>query len=144
MTGWELPRSVTVAGRPYDCHTDYRDILGLLPWLEPAPGPEAPNREEGWYVALALFYPDFGGMAPALWPAAAEAMADFLAGGTAEQAKPGPRLIDWQRDADWIVAGVNRAAGCEVRALPYLHWWSFLGWFAAIGEGPLATAVAIR
>ena len=71
-------------------------------------------------------------------------MADFLAGGTAEQAKPGPRLIDWQRDADWIVAGVNRAAGCEVRALPYLHWWSFLGWFAAIGEGPLATAVAIR
>ena len=100
MTGWELPRSVTVAGRPYDCHTDYRDILGLLPWLEPAPGPEAPNREEGWYVALALFYPDFGGMAPALWPAAAEAMADFLAGGTAEQAKPGPRLIDWQRDAE--------------------------------------------
>ena len=31
-----------------------------------------------------------------------------------------------------------------MRALPYLHWWSFLGWFAAIGEGPLATAVAIR
>ena len=81
MTGWELPRSVTVAGRPYDCHTDYRDILGLLPWLEPAPGPEAPNREEGWYVALALFYPISAGWRPrsgrrqpkrwrTFWPAA--------------------------------------------------------------------------
>lgn len=144
MTGWDLPQSLVVAGQNYPCHTDYRDILNLLPWLELDAGPGGPNREEGWYVALALFYPDFGAMPPETWPAAAAAMADFLAGGTAEGGKPGPRLIDWQRDADWIVAGVNRAAGCEVRALPYLHWWSFLGWFAAIGEGPLATAVAIR
>ena len=56
----------------------------------------------------------------------------------------GPRLIDWQRDAGLIVAGVNRAAGCEVRALPYLHWWSFLGWFAAMEPGALGTVVAIR
>ena len=31
-----------------------------------------------------------------------------------------------------------------LRTLPYLHWWSFLAWFDAIGEGSFATVVAIR
>ena len=31
-----------------------------------------------------------------------------------------------------------------MRTLPYLHWWSFLAWFDAIGEGSFATVVAIR
>ena len=43
-----------------------------------------------------------------------------------------------------IVAEVNRASGQEIRALPYLHWWTFLGWFHTIGEGQLSTVVAIR
>ena len=32
----------------------------------------------------------------------------------------------------------------DVRTLPSLHWWSFLAWFDAIGEGSFATVVAIR
>ena len=36
------------------------------------------------------------------------------------------------------------AAGQDVRTLPYLHWWSFLALFDAIGEGSFATVVAIR
>ena len=43
-----------------------------------------------------------------------------------------------------IVADINKAAGQEIRALPFLHWWSFLSWFHAIGEGQLSTVVAIR
>ena len=31
-----------------------------------------------------------------------------------------------------------------MRTLPYLHWWSFLALFDAIGEGNFATVVAIR
>ena len=31
-----------------------------------------------------------------------------------------------------------------MRTLPYLHWWSFLAWFDAIGEGSFATVVGIR
>lgn len=31
-----------------------------------------------------------------------------------------------------------------MRTLPYLHWWSFLALFDAIGEGSFATVVAIR
>lgn len=43
-----------------------------------------------------------------------------------------------------ILAGVNQAAGQEIRALPFCHWWTFLSYFHAIGEGPLATVVSIR
>ena len=52
--------------------------------------------------------------------------------------------MDWQQDAALIAAGVARAAGQDLRALPHLHWWSFLGWFDSIADGPFATVVALR
>ena len=39
---------------------------------------------------------------------------------------------------------MNKAAGQEIRALPFLHWWTFLSWFHAIGQGQLSTVVSIR
>ena len=62
--------------------------------------------------------------------------------GKGKQARP--KLLDWQQDAQIIVADVNKAAGMEIRAMPYMHWWTFLSWFHAIGEGQLATVVSIR
>ncbi len=56
----------------------------------------------------------------------------------------GEKLISWQQDATMIVAEVNRVAGQEIRALPYLHWWTFLGWFHTVGEGRLSAVVALR
>lgn len=54
------------------------------------------------------------------------------------------KTIDWNNDAQLICSAVNKVAGTEIRALPYLHWWTFLGYFSAIGESPLATVVSIR
>lgn len=143
MTGWELPTDLTVGGQSWAIHGDFRDVLDVIGWLDGAEG-ENLLPEERWYVALALFYRDFPQMPEACRPEAAQKLAEFLAGGRTDSGPAGPRLLDWQQDAPMIVAGVNRAAGCEVRALPFLHWWSFLAWFSAIGEGPLATVVAIR
>lgn len=42
------------------------------------------------------------------------------------------------------MADVNKVAGCEIRALPFVHWWTFLAWFGAIGEGQLSAVVAVR
>ena len=80
----------------------------------------------------------------ALWPDATQCLTEFLAAGRREQPRPGPALMDWQQDAPLIAAGISKAAGQDVRTLPYLHWWSFLAWFDAIGEGSFATVVAIR
>lgn len=143
MNGWNLPRSVQVDGRDWAVNADFRDVLDVIGWLDGAEGEDL-LPEERWYVALALFYREFDAMPESSRPEAAKKLAEFIAGGRAETAKPGPRLLDWRQDAPLIAAGVNRAAGCEVRALPFVHWWSFLGWFSAIGEGPLATVVAIR
>ena len=30
------------------------------------------------------------------------------------------------------------------RALTYLHWWTFMGYFCSIGESTLSTVVSIR
>ena len=43
-----------------------------------------------------------------------------------------------------IVADVNKVVGTEIRALPFLHWWTFVSYFNAIGEGQLSTLVSIR
>ena len=143
MTGWDLPAALPVGEQSWAIHGDFRDVLEVIGWLDGDQG-ETLLPEERWYVAMTLFYRDFPRMPPALYPEAARRLAEFIAGGRPDMAPPGPRLLDWQRDAPMIVAGVNRAAGCEVRSLPFLHWWSFLAWFSAIGEGPLATVVSIR
>ena len=28
-----------------------------------------------------------------------------------------------------IFPAINAVAGCEVRSIPYMHWWTFLGYF---------------
>ena len=138
MTGWELPKTATIGGKIYDLHTDYREILKIFSWLQEESYPEFLR----WYMALALFYEepipdeDFG--------EAAEYFRWFVNCGREETKDPGPQLISWEQDAQDIVADVNKVAGQEIRALPYLHWWTFLGWFQGIGEGNLSTLVSIR
>ena len=54
------------------------------------------------------------------------------------------KVLDWGKDAQMICSAVNSVANTEVRALPYLHWWTFMGYFNAVGESQLATVVSIR
>ena len=54
------------------------------------------------------------------------------------------KLIDWVQDEKLIVSAVNSVAKTEIRALPYLHWWTFIAHYMAIGECPLSMIVGIR
>ena len=54
------------------------------------------------------------------------------------------KLIDWEDDEMLIISAVNNVAHTEVRALEYLHWWTFMGYYLAIGESVLSTVVSIR
>ena len=69
-------------------------------------------------------------------------LSSFLTCG--DPGSPGPKLLDWQRDAAAIIADVNAVAGREVRAEAYLHWWSFLSFFHSIREGQLSFLVNLR
>lgn len=55
-----------------------------------------------------------------------------------------PKLIDWEHDSQMIMSAVNNVAGKEVRLEPYLHWWTFTGYYMSVGESVLATVVSIR
>lgn len=141
MNRWELPESVTIDGREYVIHADYRDILDIVSHLQ---NPED-TEQERIYIALALFYENFDSMPPDDYQAALDSLLLFLNCGEAEtDTRPQPKLIDWDQDADLIVSGINKAAGMEIRSLPFLHWWTFISFFNAIGDGPLATVVSIR
>ena len=138
MTGWELPKTACIGGKTYGLRTDYRVILRIFSWLQD----EAYPAFLRWRIALALFYD--GDIPDADMQEAAAYFQWFVRCGQKEEDTPGPKLLDWEQDAQVIVADVNAVAGQEIRELPYLHWWTFLGWFHSIGEGNLATLVSIR
>jgi len=54
------------------------------------------------------------------------------------------KVIDWDKDALMIISAINNVAGKEIRAEKYLHWWTFMSYYMAIGECTLATVVNIR
>lgn len=55
-----------------------------------------------------------------------------------------PKLLDWEQDSQLIASAVNKVAGKEIRAEEYIHWWTFMGYYTAIGQSALATVVSIR
>ena len=61
-----------------------------------------------------------------------------------EDKKKVPKLIDWNEDSQLICSAINKVAGQEIRAIPYMHWWTFMGYYLAIGESPLSNIVGIR
>lgn len=137
MSLWSLPTSATIGGADYPIHADFRDILNIFRYLDDPDRPEYVR----WRIALALFYEVE--IPESHRQEAMEYLADFIACGEREN-KPSPKLLDWEQDAQVIVADVNKVAGTEVRAMPFLHWWTFVAYFNAIGEGQLSTLVSIR
>lgn len=137
MNAWSLPRHATIGGEKYSINADFRDVLEIIGYLTDNTRPTFLR----WQIAIGLF---FEGKIPAVHQEEAmKYLVDFISYG-AEDDKPSPKLIDWEQDAQLIVSDVNKVAGMEVRAVPFLHWWTFLSYFYGIGEGQLSTVVSIR
>lgn len=137
MNPWSLPTSAVIGGVTYPINSDYRDILEIFKYMDDDSRPEYIR----WQIALALFYE--GDIPAEYQQEAMEYLADFISCGEADD-KPAPKLLDWEQDAQIIVADINKVAGAEIRQIPFLHWWTFLSYFHAIGEGQLSTIVSIR
>ena len=138
MDSWRLPESAVIGGKEYEINTDFRDIIQIMQMLTD------PDQSEyvRWLTAIALFYE--GEIPSEFEQEAMEYLASFISYGEKDNEKPGPRLLDWEQDAQAIVADANKVAGVEIRSLPYLHWWTFLSYFQAIGEGQFSALVSIR
>lgn len=122
-----LPTTVNVNGRNFDIRTDFRDILQVILAFHD----DALSNTEKAYVLLNKLYVHVDQMPEDDYPAACQAAISFIECQTRED-KPGPQLINWEKDEQMLFPAINKVAGYEVRACKYLHWWTFLGYFQGV------------
>lgn len=142
MSAWELPVSLTIGDTGFAINTDFRTVLYVLSVLS---DPEYEPDEQG-AVCIQVMIEDWERLPPERYPEALEALMGFIDGPGVqeERRRPRPRTMDWERDAPVLIPAVNRVLGQEVRALAYLHWWTFLGAYMEIGECLYSTVLGIR
>lgn len=134
-----LPKSLEIGGRQYGINSDFRIILNLFEVLQLN---ELTDLEKA-YITVNVIYTneipdkDFEeAVKKAYW---------FCDGGDMPKSEPAKvKTLDWKHDESIIFPAVNKAAGCEVRAVPYMHWWTFLGFLGEVGEGLFSTVMNIR
>ncbi|MEE1031601.1 MAG: Gp15 family bacteriophage protein [Ruminococcus sp.] len=140
MTGYELPTSLSIGGVDFSIRTDFRAILDILIACN---DPELDDYEKT-EVMLDILYEEAGSIPPELLEEACAKACEFIDCGNKEDSTKNIKLIDWEQDAGMIMPAVNSVAHMEIRALEYLHWWSFMGFFMGIGESLLSNVISIR
>ena len=137
---FDLPRSLEIGGKMWDIATDYRDILRILTAFE---DPDLSDEEKA-LICLFNLYVDFEEIPRELLQDAFDAALTFIDAGSTGDEGPRPRTMDWEQDATLIFPAINRAAGFEVRAAEYLHWWTFMGYFMEIKDTVYSTVLSLR
>lgn len=150
---YSLPTSVqTKDGRTYHItnNGDYRVVLECFTACNDM---ELSGEDEQILASLLIFYNEFTDFDDVVSTDSetltelAKFMFDFFNCGQPEDrlgATRHKKLIDWQDDEMLIVSAINNVAHTEIRSLEYLHWWTFMGYYLAIGESVLSTVVGIR
>lgn len=135
-----LPKALDINGTSYPINPDYRNVLRIFEAFNDA----ALSNEEKAYICIRrLFtteipYSDVEeAINKAYW---------FCDGGDAPKTKPERvKTLDWAHDEQLIFPAVSKVVGViDIRELPYMHWWTFLGCFGEVGEGLLTTVLHIR
>lgn len=143
---WDLPTSVTIDDTTYDIRNkgDYRMVLDVIDTLNDV---ELTN-EEKVISALMIFYEGMDNVEDVLYNKNARKLYDemnkFMEAKDNSGYKCNHKIMDWKTDENLIVSGINGVIKQEVRALPYLHWWTFISYYLAIKDGALSYVVGIR
>lgn len=145
---YEIPTTIEINGRefPIRCKGDYRMVLDCFSCLNDT---ELSEQERN-YACLIIFYEDFDDIMDfakldkdTINALVKEMYAFFECNENPMHQMP-YKTIDWDKDSQMISSAVNKVAQTEVRAIEYLHWWTFLGYFSEVGESVLSTVVGIR
>ncbi len=144
---YTIPTYITIDGVEHKIRNngDFRVVLDCFQALEDI---ELDARER-LLACLIIFYEDINSIADIekienLQVAVTEMYNFFNCGSQSIGTQTKHKLIDWEQDSQLICSAVNKVAGTEIRAIPYLHWWTFMGYYSAIGESPLSTIIRIR
>lgn len=142
MRAYELPTSLNINGVAYTIRTDFRAIIDILIAMN---DPDL-DQQAKTFIMLQILYEEWQNIPFEDLTEACQKACEFIACGQTDDApnRPKPRLMDWEQDGDMIVPAVNKVAGKEIRAVPYMHWWTFFGYFMESGECLFNTVVGIR
>lgn len=124
MTAYELPTSLNISGVDFSIRTDFHAIIDILIAMN---DPELDEQAKA-VVMLQILFEDWQSIPSECLDEACQKASEFIDCGQLDDNpnKPKPRLMDWEQDGDMIVPVVNKVAGKEIRAVPYMHWWTFL------------------
>lgn len=121
----ELPTKLTIGGKDYAIRSDFRNILRIFEALED----DELKDNDKLYIVLARMYTDFNRMPRECYEEAYKEACRFMECHDRSEDKKNPQLINWEKDEHMIFPAINAVAGCEVRTVQYMHWWTFLGYF---------------
>lgn len=149
MSAWELPTSITVNNTDYAIRTDFRVVLDVLAAMNDPDlfEPDSDDNEKAFVrciTGVQILVEDAEHFSLEEYIDAWQKCIDFIDCGNRDDGRTKPHVMDWEQDAQIIIPAINRVHGTEIRALPYLHWWTFLGAYMEIGECLFAQVVHIR
>lgn len=145
---FEIPTTIELNGKEFNIRNkgDYRTILDCFAALEDA----ELDKQERLFASLIIFYEDIDSIEDIyklgnIETAISEMYKFFNCGSNENNGRRvNHKLMDWKQDEQLIASAVNKVAGTEVRSIEYLHWWTFMGYYSAIGKCPLSTILNIR
>lgn len=132
-----LPKSLTINGVDHPINSDFRNVFPILA----AFSDDALSDKEKVFVCMKRLFVSLESIPTEDYTEAYQAALLFLEAGRHDEA-PGPRIVNWEKDEQLIFPAINKAAGVpDVRDLPYMHWWTFLGHFMSIDPESLCGSV---
>ena len=129
----DLPKSLTIDGDEFEIRTDFRDVLRVVA----AFNADELSEQEKVLICLRQIFVDAGRIPESHLADAFSAAIKFIECSSSKGETASKPLVDWEKDEQMFFAAVNKTAGFEVRAVPYLHWWTFLGYFQNIDQEDL-------
>lgn len=144
---YELPTTLHINNQEFKIRNkgDFRVTLDCFSALND----RELDEQERVYAMLIIFFEDINDIYDIeklgdLEKACKEIEKFFNCGQESVGLKTNYKVLDWDKDEQLITSAINNVAKTEIRSLPYLHWWTFMGYYLAIGECPLSNIVSIR
>ena len=145
-SAWEFPTSLNIGDVDYEIRTDYRAVLDLLTALaDPDLTDDDPQMTAYMQsrVILEIMFPDCDNIPTEHIQEALENVSEFIDMGISDDRKK-PKTMDWEQDAPILIPAINKVLNTEIRAVQYMHWWTFLGAYMEIGESLFSNIIHIR
>ena len=137
----DLPFTLTVDGEEKEIYPDFRNIILVCNAFN---DPDL-TQSEKTRVMLEMIYVDDWWEFKDIDAAIKQAIWLIDWGKEYTEKENGPRIMDWEQDYNLIVSAVNNKANVgDVRELPFMHWWTFLGYLSDRGECQFSSITDFR